>query len=228
MYQCHWSKKKPSHENQSCMLITHLTLTLQDPRRCYSGGSFTMPRPPFDLRVHTNIAPRGLQLQFTASLSPLSGQASHSYTCICKAESFSALFAEKESFSGISETPCFCFKACHSSLKWKVRVMCLTAMNNTPIFSFNLPKIRLDSPPPAYLKWTKDSGFPKIRLDSPPPLSLVNKDNGFPRTLWGIPKKVNVAFSNLLLYVFHWLYCGVPGPPCLSKMKSCHSILCYC
>ncbi len=22
------------------------------------------------------------------------------------------------------------------------------------------------------------------------------------------------------------VYCGVPGPPCLSKMKSCHSILC--
>ncbi len=22
------------------------------------------------------------------------------------------------------------------------------------------------------------------------------------------------------------IYCGVPGPPCLSKMKSCHSILC--
>ncbi len=35
----------------------------------------------------------------------LASPASHPYTCICMGKSFSALFAEKESYSGISETP---------------------------------------------------------------------------------------------------------------------------
>ncbi len=37
----------------------------------------------------------------------------------------------------------------------------------------------------------------------------------------------NVLSQNPKLSSRHVLiYCGVPGPPCLSKMKLCHSILC--